>query len=286
MIKKITFLLLGLFSVCFLQAQTNPVVQTIPFSFTAQTGSTLPAGIALHRFGTTSGAVPTTRTLIPGNADLPYNVTSTSGGWKDEAASGISILASSSQSAGALIVSINTIGKTNIQVQWTCRLILQQASRENSVALQYRLGTSGNFTDVGTTTTFSSIGQIAGYSQSYIETLPVTAENQAEVQVRWVYWESTVAAGSRDRIAIDEISITSGSVACTEPSTQPTGLNLTPATNSISGSFTASSPAADGYIVVRSLSSSLSSNPVDGTSYSVGQTLGGGTVVSLSLIHI
>ncbi len=281
MIKKITFLILGLISVCFLQAQTNPVVQTIPFSFTAQTtGATLPTSIAVHKFAT----LPTTRTTLPGNADLPIGAASNSGGWRDETTNGISILASAAQSAGAWIVSINTVGKTNIQIQWTCRLILQQASRENSVALQYRLGTSGNFIDVGTTTTFSSIGQIAGYSQSYIETLPAAAENQTEVQVRWVYWESTVAANSRDRIALDEISITSGSVACTEPSTQPTGLNLTPATNSISGSFTASSPAADGYIVVRSLSSSLSSNPVDGTSYSVGQTLGGGTVVSSDIL--
>jgi len=284
MIKNFTFLILGLISVCFLQAQTNPVAQTIPFSLTAQTGSTLPAGIALHRFGTSSAAVPTTRILSPGNADLPYNATSTSGGWKDEAANGISILASSSQSAGACIVSINTIGKTNIQVQWSCRLILQQASKDNSVALQYRLGTSGNFTDIGSSTTFSSTGQIAGYSQSYTETLPVAAENQTEVQVRWIYWESAGATGSRDRIALDEISITSGSVACTEPTSQPTTLGLTPATNSISGSFTASSPAADAYIVVRSLSSSLSSNPVDGTSYSVGQALGGGTVVSSDIL--
>ncbi len=44
-------------------------------------------------------------------------------------------------------------------------------------------------------------------------------------------------------------------------------------------SFPAASPAADGYLVVYSTSSTLSSGPVDGTTYTGGNALGGGTVV-------
>ncbi|MFN8287691.1 MAG: choice-of-anchor J domain-containing protein [Chitinophagales bacterium] len=44
-------------------------------------------------------------------------------------------------------------------------------------------------------------------------------------------------------------------------------------------SFPAASPAADGYLVVYSTSSTLSSGPVDGTTYAAGNALGGGTVV-------
>ena len=58
-----------------LKAQTNPAPQIIPYSFTTQTGFALPAGMALHKFG----AVPTTRTVSPGIADLPYISGSTSG---------------------------------------------------------------------------------------------------------------------------------------------------------------------------------------------------------------
>jgi endonuclease I len=68
---------------------------------------------------------------------------------------------------------------------------------------------------------------------------------------------------------------------CAAPAAAPTALNLTPANTSISGSFTASA-TANRYLVIRSTNSSLSSNPIDGTTYTAGQTLGGGTVVSYS----
>jgi hypothetical protein len=207
-------------------SQTNPSPQNLPFNFSSQSGSTLPAGMAVHRFGTTTATIPTTRTTSPGNADLPYNSGSTTGGWRDEAANGLSMLASGSNAAGALIVSINTLGQTNIQVSWIVRTILQQASRDNSIALQYRVGTSGNFTDVGASSTFSSTGTTAGASSSYTETLPPAAENQPEVQVRWIYWESTSTSGSRDRLAVDDISITATNTADVTP---PAIASLSPA---------------------------------------------------------
>ena len=65
------------------------------------------------------------------------------------------------------------------------------------------------------------------------------------------------------------------------PTAQPTALNLTPAVSSIAGSFTAASPVPNGgYLVVASTSATLSSNPVNGTTYTAGQSLGGGIVVS------
>lgn len=280
MIKNITSFFAFLLSVSISFSQTNPAAQILPFNLNSQPSSTLPAGVAVHRFGTTSGAVPTTRTLIPGNADLPYTPTANSGGWKDENNNGLSILASGSQSAGALIVAINTTGQINISVQWNAILILQQASWDNNIALQYRIGTTGNFTDIGTASTFSTTGQIVGYTQAYSETLPVAAENQSIVQVRWIYWATAGGSGSRDRVALDEISIGGAGPACIEPTNQPISLNLTPTINSISGNFTTATPAVDGYLVVRSLSSSLTINPADGTNYTTGQILGNGTIVT------
>jgi len=68
--------------------------------------------------------------------------------------------------------------------------------------------------------------------------------------------------------------------ACVTPTAQPTSLSLTAITNTtLSGAFTAASPVPSGYLVVRSTSSTLSSNPVDATSYTAGDALGGGTVV-------
>jgi endonuclease G len=193
------------------EAQTNPTAQPLPFSLTSQTGSTLPAGVAVHRFGTTAGAIPTTRTTSPANGDLLYVTLGTSGGWRDEGANGISMLASGSQSAGALVVALDTTGQTNVQVSWIARTILQQASRDNSVALQYRVGTSGNFIDVDPSL-YTSAGKAAGDAATFTNVaLPAAAENQPLVQVRWLYWESVSTSGSRDRIAVDDISITSTS---------------------------------------------------------------------------
>ena len=65
---------------------------------------------------------------------------------------------------------------------------------------------------------------------------------------------------------------------CVAPAAQGTSLVLSNVTaSSISGNFTATS--ADEYVVVRSLSSTLSAGPVNGTIYNSGSTLGGGTVV-------
>lgn len=255
-------------------SQTNPAAQNLPFNLNNQTGSTLPAGVAVHRFA----AIPTSRILTAGTGDLAYNSGANAGGWRDEAGNGIAVLASGSAQAGAWVVAINTTGKTNIQVQWTARLMLQQPSWDNNVALQYRIGTTGNYTDIGNTSTFSSLGQAAGYSQSYTEALPATAENQPVVQIRWVYWAVAGGSGSRDRIALDEISIAESGGACTAPLNQPTSLLLTPAQTSMQVTYTASSPAADGYLVVRSQSPVLGATPADGTTYSIGQAFGSGVV--------
>jgi endonuclease I len=280
MTKKITFFFAFLLSCTISFSQTNPAAQVLPFNLNSQAGATLPAGVAVHRFGTTAGAIPTTRTLISGNADLPYNATIGSGGWKDESTNGLSILASGTQSAGALIIAINTTGNTNIDVQWTARLILQQASWDNNIALQYRIGTTGNFIDIGTTTTFSTAGQVVGYNQTYSELLPFAAENQPIVQLRFIYWATAGGSGSRDRIALDDISIGGAAPACTEPTNQPTNLILTSTPTTVNGSFDAAIPAVDEYLIVRSTSNTLSAGPVDGIFYTAGNTIGAGVVVT------
>ncbi|MDX2002821.1 MAG: choice-of-anchor D domain-containing protein [Chitinophagales bacterium] len=68
-----------------------------------------------------------------------------------------------------------------------------------------------------------------------------------------------------------------GTPACVAPA-QATGLSLGSITSSqVGGTFSGS---ANGYLVVRSTSSTLSASPVNGTPYTAGQSLGGGTVVA------
>ena len=84
------------------------------------------------------------------------------------------------------------------------------------------------------------------------------------------------------RIAVDDVTWVSNNITpCAEPTTQPTVLNLSSTPTTITGNFTASTPASDEYFVVRSTSSTLSATPIDGTVYSNGQSLGGGSVVTV-----
>lgn len=200
-----------------LTAQTNPAAVSLPFSLTSQSTATLPAGVAVHRFS----SVPLTRTVSPASSDLPTAGNVPGGfnaGWYFLGNDGIGLLASSSIGAGAIVVAINTTGLTNINVSWVCKTILNQASRDNSMALQYRIGTTGNFTDIGTTSTYSSTGKANGdVSPTFTETLPTLAENQPVVQVRWIFWESNTATGARDKISVDDISISNSLSTCAHP---------------------------------------------------------------------
>ena len=81
-------------------------------------------------------------------------------------------------------------------------------------------------------------------------------------------------------IGADAGNFVSSVAVCVAPAAQPTALVFSAITaTALSGSFTAASPAPTGYLVIRSTSSTLSGNPVDGTVYATGNSLGGGTVI-------
>ncbi|MCZ2223175.1 MAG: fibronectin type III domain-containing protein, partial [Chitinophagales bacterium] len=77
-------------------------------------------------------------------------------------------------------------------------------------------------------------------------------------------------------------NITSFTTQCITPTTQPTALQLIPAANFVAGSFTAASPAVHGYLVVRT-NGTPPTDPVDGTTYNVGDNALGGVIVSNGL---
>ena len=225
-----------------LSAQTNPTAVNLPFTLNSQSTATLPAGVSLHRFS----AIPVTRTLAPANSNLAAqgsSSTANSGGWYYLGTDGIGLLASTTNPAGALVVAINTTGLNNINVSWICKTIYNQASRDNSVALQYRVGTSGNFTDVSSSTVYTSNGKTNGHSSATLtEVLPVAAENQPVVQLRWIYWESNISSGSRDKIAIDDILVHSISTTCMVPAVTSGTI-----TDSSAGFSWTSTPSATSY---------------------------------------
>lgn len=69
-------------------------------------------------------------------------------------------------------------------------------------------------------------------------------------------------------------------VPCTTPTAQPTTLVLTPSGATINGSFTAASPAPTNYLVVYNTTGTVPT-PSNGTTYTVGGAITGGTVADI-----
>jgi|GEM_PF-2713819 len=65
---------------------------------------------------------------------------------------------------------------------------------------------------------------------------------------------------------------------CTTPTTQPTNLVLNITGTTVNGSFTAATPAADKYIVIRTPAGTTTETPADGTTYTTGTGLNGNII--------
>jgi hypothetical protein len=101
--------------------------------------------------------------------------------------------------------------------------------------------------------------------------------------IDWVTTDITgdTRNGSTPDIGADEGAFTNETL-CVRPTAAPTALTLLPYPTAITGSFTASVPAADNYLVVKS-TQPLDGIPQDYTLYTAGQVIGTtGTVVGMS----
>lgn len=99
-------------------------------------------------------------------------------------------------------------------------------------------------------------------------------------------WNNSTAGTSNfSSMTTNSMSIPSGLVftwtppsPCITPESQPTNLTLNVTGTTVTGSFTATNPASDRYLVVRTLSGTPATAPVDGTIYTTGTGLGGNII--------
>lgn len=137
---------------------------------------------------------------------------------------------------------------------------------QNSLKVYYRTSSTGQWIELQHYT-----GNISTWTEASIDLPNPSATYQLAFEGLNRYGRANV---------LDNVTVAS-SLPCVVPPSQPTALSFSSSTqNSISGSFTGT--ASDKYLVVVSTSATLSANPVNGTAYTAGQTLGGGTVVSSS----
>ncbi|MCC6846228.1 MAG: hypothetical protein IT283_07935, partial [Bacteroidetes bacterium] len=136
-------------------AQTNPA----PFDLSAgdffmtswpatNAAGTYPSNMAFHRSNTQDPGLGIEMTAD--FADV-YNKTSGSriNGLDDSGISFVNI--GSSGNIGAAAAAINTVGRANVGVTFTCQLLAQgdgsPVPREYAIRLQYRVGAAGTWTD-------------------------------------------------------------------------------------------------------------------------------------------
>lgn len=154
----------------------------------------------------------TTFTALDVNANRTDPNTFTSGGVTEFELTDpvVALQGSGTADAPFLLIHIDTTGLSNIFVQYNLRDI--DGSGDNAVqpvALHYRVGTSGNFTNVPAAFVADAT---TGPSLANLVTpvgvlLPAAVDNQPQVQLRVI---TSNAVGSDEWVGIDDISITVG----------------------------------------------------------------------------
>jgi hypothetical protein len=197
------------------QAQTNPTAQSLPYSqnFATYTGATttyLAGWQGWTITGSTSTSFPTAAPALNQTQAAGTNATTASGVFDMNGKLGVLCTASALRTA---CLAINTTSLVSINVSFLAATQRTQSTdRVGQLGLQYRVGTTGTFTDVAASTyqninTVANITGTTGINPATISvTLPAACENQSVVQLRWVYREVS-GTGSRPSFSIDDISI-------------------------------------------------------------------------------
>ena len=123
----------------------------------------------------------------------------------------VALAGSGTADAPYLLILINTTGMTTIQVSYD--LLDLETGADNAVqqvALHYRVGNSGNFTNIPAAYVADATIGNATMTTHVSVTLPAAVDNAALVQLRIM---TTNAVGNDEWVGVDNISITGTPVA-------------------------------------------------------------------------
>lgn len=203
-------------------AQSNPVEQNLTysenFSALAATSTAYPAGIQGWKIGTSAtGTVRLTAATADQSMFASGDASFSTGGIYNYNGK-IGILSSGSIDP-SLCFAINTTGLNGITVSFDVMTIRNPYdgtanTRIDETTLQYRVGTTGNFTAVSgfayqnNTSTQITAVSIPQNTQSISVLLPVACDNNATVQLRWVSRDIS-GGGARPSFAFDNIFVSS-----------------------------------------------------------------------------
>jgi endonuclease/exonuclease/phosphatase family metal-dependent hydrolase len=211
-------------------AQTMPQVKSLPYTEEFNgLGATYPSGIQGWNASTpTSSNLPTpssftTSGTIKSDQGLiaSGSATSTTGGIYNFTGK-IGFLNGGGFLDQAIALAINTTGSNGVQVQYDALVIrnpygVSGSNRVNEMALQYRVGETGDFVTLSETlfqnnTTTRTSEAVASQTDHKKIMLPAGCDNQPIVQLRWITRQVS-GGGSRPSFAIDNIDVRSDIIA-------------------------------------------------------------------------
>jgi hypothetical protein len=220
------FVMFAALSASCLRAQTNPTPWSLDgggnFScneFSATTTS-YPAGMVIHQMNTnpvTLSSAPASNVTLPCSA-VQANATNVWG--LENGGIGIrnnSTVATTGYTAGRLgevVVAVNTTARTDVKVSFLagCAAPAGSAAPVFRLRCQYRIGSSGSWSELpGGPVEYQPVNALDSVNMGPYA-LPASADNQAVVQVRWVYYYvsgSWTSNTRTHRVRLDDISITS-----------------------------------------------------------------------------
>lgn len=236
--KPLVTLLLAAGVITALPALADGTPQTLPFSqnwsntsliTSADDWSSVPGILGYRGDGLTSANDVDPQTVQADGTSTPVDVNanqtnpntfSTGGVTEFELADPVvALTGSGTADAPFLLIHLDTRGFNTIQVNYNLRDL--DGSSDNSIqqtALQYRVGSSGDFTNLpaGYVADATSGPSLNTQSTPVSATLPAAADNQALVQVRII---TSNATGNDEWVGIDDIAITgtSGSGGVDQP---------------------------------------------------------------------
>jgi methionine-rich copper-binding protein CopC/endonuclease/exonuclease/phosphatase family metal-dependent hydrolase len=284
----------------FANAQTNPAAQALPysqdFSGLAASATAYPAGwqgwtITTAPASTFSTAAPTADRALTASSTAAVN-----SGNVHNYNGKIGFLNTGSLDLG-LVLAVNTTGQSNVSVSYDAMTIRNPYdgsanTRINEMILQYRVGTTGTFTNItgteyqnNTTTQTTAITTPQNVSPKTL-TLPAACDNQAIVQLRWASRQVS-GAGARPSFAVDNITagsagadVTPPTVTVLSPADDAVGVS---AATSLTMTFSEAIQKGTGNIVIKKSSDNSTVQTIDVTTAAVTVTGNSATITIAAL---
>jgi hypothetical protein len=299
--KKIIQLFTGLFLITGLHAQTPVPMASQPsltytenFSDIANWTNGFASGIGANRYGAVAvnatGVIPSATRITAATTTFQVPPSSTGGLHRgtDQLTPTTSIVLLStgttnntSSAAFDLFLDFTGVDAGTLSFDWAT--VFNAAGDRNGSLKVYASTDGTTYTDVTAAFVTNFTNNVAASGSITNVALPAIFNNSATARLRFYYHNGTGGTtGSRPKLSIDNIVVTAvANTPCVTPTAQPTNIVFGTITSStIAGSFTAASPAPNSYLVIVSTNNSLTSLPVDGITYNLGDNVGDGYVIS------